>query len=90
MQDFILLKKTYPVSIYERACDAYKYFAECTTEDQRKEWGIDISKMKKTIQPYEKYIYQAGIEGGNFKTLSSSFENYALVREHVFGIKDNE
>lgn len=75
--------------MFERDCDAYKFLAEHTTEEQRKEWGLDLSTMKKTIKPYEKYIYQAGVEGGSFKTLSSSFENYALVREHVFGIKDN-
>lgn len=88
MQDFIHLKKTYPASMHERECDAYNFFIKNTTEEQRKEWGVDISTLKQTIKPYEKYIYQAAKENGNFKTFSSSFENFALVRKFIFGIKD--
>ncbi len=88
MKNFLHLKRTYPISIYERECDAYKFFIENSTEEQRKEWNIDISSLKKTILPYEKYIYQAGKEDGKFKTVSSSFENFAIVRKHIFGVKD--
>lgn len=88
MKGFIHLKRTYPISQYERDCDAYKYLLEHSTEEQRINWGISTNKLRKTILPQEKYIYQAGLEEGSFKTMSSSFENFALVREFIFGIKD--
>lgn len=88
MKEFIHLKRTYPISQYERECDAYKYLIENTTEEQRIGWGISLNKLKQTILPQEKYIYQAGLEEGTFKTMSSSFENFAIVREFIFGIKD--
>lgn len=88
MSEFLHLKRTYPTSQYLRECDAYIYLLENTTEEQRVEWGIDISSLKSTIQPNEKYIYQAGMEEGVFKTMSSSYENFALVRKFIFGIKD--
>lgn len=88
MNGFLHLKRTYPISKYERECDAYKYLIENTTEQQRTDWGIITSKLREFIQPNEKYIYQAGIENGVFKTMGSSFENFALVREFIFGIKD--
>lgn len=86
--DFIYLKRSYPTSTLERECDAYKYFMENTTEEQRKEWGIDSDKMKKTILPNEKYIYQVGKVNGKFKTVYSSFENFALIRKFIYGVKD--
>jgi len=88
MKEFIHLKRTYPTSQYERDCDAYKYLIENTTEEQRAGWGIDTTKLRKTILPNEKYIYQAGKDNDQFKTMCSSFENFALVREFIFGIKD--
>jgi hypothetical protein len=88
MKDFMHLKRTYPVSQFERDCDAYKYLLEHSTEEQRAEWGIDTNTLKKTILPQEKYIYQAGLVKGEFKTMYSSFENFAIVREFIFGIKD--
>lgn len=88
MKGFIHLKRTYPISQYERECDAYKYLIQNTTDEQRTGWGISTHQLKKTIQPQEKYIYQAGLEGGTFKTMCSSFENFAIVREFIFGIKD--
>jgi|WetSurMetagenome_2_1015567.scaffolds.fasta_scaffold984539_1 hypothetical protein len=86
--DFIHLKRTYPTSTLERECDAYKFFTGNTTEDQRKEWGVDIATMKKTIQANEKYIYQVGKEDGKFKVVCSSFENFALIRKYIYGVKD--
>ena len=88
MNGFLYLKRTYPISQFERECDAYKYFAENTTETQRAEWGIDLSTMKQTIAANEKYIYQVGKEDGRLKTMCSSYENFAIVREFIFGIKD--
>lgn len=88
MENFIYLKRTFPHSMYERDCDAYKFFIENSTNEQRKEWNIDINLLQKTIKPYEKYIYQVAKENGQFKTLSSSFSNFAIVRKYIFGIKD--
>jgi hypothetical protein len=88
MQNFILLKKTYPISLFERECDAYKFIVEHTTESQRSEWGITLNSLKKTILPNEKYIYQVGKELGNFKVLCCSFENFIIIRKHLFGEKD--
>jgi hypothetical protein len=88
MKDFVHLKRTYPISQYERECDAYKFLMENSTEEQRNAWGVSTNKLKKTILPNEKYIYQAGLDNGTFKTMSSSFDNFAIVREYIFGIKD--
>ena len=86
--DFTLLKRTYPISTADRECDAYKYLIENTTEEQRKEWGIDILNLKQVIKENEKYIYQVGKENGQFKAFYSSFENYAIIRKYIYGIVD--
>lgn len=88
MKDFIHLKRTYPISQVERNCDAYKYLIDTTTEEQRVGWGLSTDSLKKTILPQEKYIYQVGIEEGTFRIMCSSFENFAIIREYIFGIKD--
>lgn len=89
MENFILLKRTYPISTSDRECDAYKYLIETNTEDQRKSWGIDSSLMKKIIKENEKYIYQVGKENGQFRVFSSCFENYAIIRKFIYGIADD-
>lgn len=88
MGGFIYLKRTYPTSQFERECDAYKFLMENSTPEQRVLWGINDQDLKKTIKQEEKYIYQVGKDGDQLKTMCSSFENFALVREHIFGIKD--
>lgn len=88
MKEFTLLKRTYPISTSDRECDGYKYLIENTTEQQRKEWGVDDNKLKSIIKENEKYIYQVGKENNEFKTFSSSFENYAIIRKYIFGIVD--
>jgi hypothetical protein len=89
MRNFTLLKRTYPISTVERECDAYKYLMENTTEVQRKKWGIDTATLKPVIKENEKYIYQVGKENGEFKTIATSFENYAIVRKFIYGIADD-
>lgn len=89
MESFILLKRTYPISTSDRECDAYKYLVENTTEDQQKQWGVDVNKLKKIIKENEKYIYQVGKENGQFRVFSSSFENYGIIRKFVYGIVDD-
>jgi hypothetical protein len=88
-KEFILLKKTFPISKYDRECNGYKYFIDNTTIEQRKEWGINDESLKKIILKNEKYIYQVGNEGGKFKVLYSSFENYELIRKYIFGVADD-
>ena len=89
MDEFILLKRTYPISTSDRECDAYKYLIDNTTEEQRKEWGIVTESLKRIIKENEKYIYQVGKENGQFKVFSSSFENYAIIRKFIYGIVDD-
>ena len=36
MKDFELLKRTYPVSRYDRLCDGYDYIIKNSTEEERK------------------------------------------------------
>jgi hypothetical protein len=88
MAEFILLKRTYPISTIERECDGYIYLAEKTTEEQRKEWGVDLNNLRKTIKENEKYMYQVGKEDGNFKVFSMSFDNYRIIRKFIYGIAD--
>lgn len=88
MESFILLKRTYPISASERECDAYKYLMKNTTEEQRVSWGVDTSNLKSIIKENEKYIYQVGKENGEFRTFSSCFENYAIIRKFIYGIAD--
>jgi hypothetical protein len=88
MAEFVLLKRTYPISTIERECDGYTYLAEKTTEEQRKEWGVDLNNLRKTIKENEKYMYQVGKEDGNFKVFSMSFENYRIIRKFIYGIAD--
>ena len=56
MKKFSFLKRTYPISQFERECDGYKYILENTTEKQRKELDIDIESLKRFIHKGEKYI----------------------------------
>jgi hypothetical protein len=90
MQGFMLLKRTYPISQFERECDAYNYLFQHTTEEQRAGWGVDISKLKKTILANEKYIYQVAKEGDEFRAFYCTYENYAIVRKFIFGIVDDK
>jgi hypothetical protein len=86
--EFVLLKRTYPISTADRECDGYKYLLENTTEEQRKEWGINLIDLKQLIKENEKYIYQVGKENGKFKVFSCSFDNYEIIRKFIYGIAD--
>ena len=74
MKDFELLKRTYPVSEFNRNCDGFVYILDNTTTEEIKEG--------------EKYIYQVAKEGKEFKAMCLSFSNYAIIRKHIFGIDD--
>ena len=86
--DFTLLKRTYPISQYDRYCDGYDYIIKNTTPEERKEWGINDDDLQKVIKKGEKYMYEVGKENGIFKTLSISFTNYGIIRKYIFGLDD--
>lgn len=87
-KDFELLKRTYPISKYDRVCDGYKYLLDNTTPRERRKWGIQKKKLQRIIKTGEKYIYQVAKEGREFKTMCLSFPNYEIIRKHLFGKED--
>jgi len=88
MKDFELLKRTYPVSEFDRNCDGYIYILNNTTTEERKAWKINIKELHREIKTGEKYIYQVAKEQHTFKIMSMCFDNYAIIRKHIFGIDD--
>ena len=88
MNDFELLKRTYPVSLYERFCDGYDYILKNSTADERNEWEININELQRVIKVGEKYIYQVAKEGKEFKTMCLCFSNYAIIRKKIFKLDD--
>lgn len=90
MRDFELLKRTYPVSEYNRNCDGFIYILDNTTPEERKEWRINAKELQREIKAGEKYIYQVAKDQGVFKIMSLSFSNYAIIRKHIFKFDDDE
>lgn len=88
MKEFELLKRTYPVSEFNRNCDGYLYILDNTTTEERKEWKINARELQREIKAGEKYRYQVAKEHGVFKIMSMSFANYAIIRKFIFGIDD--
>lgn len=88
MAKFELLKRTYPISEFERPCDGYKYIIETTTEKERKSLKIDKNSLQQTIKKDEKYIYQVAKEDGKFKTKAICFKNLAIIQEKLFKFVD--
>ena len=88
MHDFELLKRTYPVSQYDRFCDGYDYIVKNSTEEERKEWCIDLKDLQRIIKEGEKYIYQVAKEGKEFKVMCLCFNNYEIIRKKIFKLDD--
>jgi hypothetical protein len=88
MKDFELLKRTYPVSKYDRLCDGYDYIIKNSTEEERKEWGLNINEVQRMIKEGEKYIYQVAKEDREFKIMYLCFNNYAIIRKFIFKLED--
>jgi hypothetical protein len=88
MKDFELLKRTYPVSQYDRPCDGYDYIMKNSTEEERKEWGLNFNELQRIIKKDEKYIYQVAKEGREFKIMYLCFNNYAIIRKFIFKLED--
>jgi len=89
MQDFELLKRTYPVSKFDRFCDGYDYILNNSTEEERIEWNIDTNELQRIIRSGEKYIYQVAKEGHEFKIMCLCFTNYAIIRKKIFKFDDD-
>jgi len=89
MKDFELLKRTYPISEFDRFCNGYDYILKNTTEDERKELGININELQRVIKSGEKYIYQVAKEGKEFKIMCLCFNNYAIIRKKLFKFEDD-
>lgn len=88
MKDFELLKRTYPVSEYDRYCDGYDFIIKNSTPEERQDWKIKDNEIKRIIKAGEKYIYQVAKEGREFKTMCMCFENYAIIRKKIFKFED--
>jgi len=88
MKDFELLKRTYPISEFDRKCDGLTYILDNTTTEERKEWKINATELQRVIKGGEKYIYQVAKDNGVFKAMCLSFTNYRIIRKHIFGIDD--
>lgn len=88
MKDFELLKRTYPVSEFNRNCDGFLYILDNTTSEERLEWKINIKELQRIIKEGEKYIYQVAKDNYVFKAMCLSYSNYAIIRKHIFGIDD--
>ena len=88
MRDFELLKRTYPVSEFDRTCDGFVYILDNTTAEERKEWRINARELQRVIKAGEKYIYQVAKDNDEFKAMCLCFTNYAIIRKHIFGFDD--
>ncbi|MDA3781474.1 MAG: hypothetical protein PF487_14790 [Bacteroidales bacterium] len=86
MKDFELLKRTYPVSKFNRICDGFIYILDNTTPEEKKEWKINVAELQRTIKEGEKYIYQVAKDNGVFKAMCLSFNNYRIIRKYMYGI----
>jgi len=88
MKDFELLKRTYPISKFDRNCDGYDYIVKNTTPDGRIEMGIVLFDLQRVIMKGEKYIYQVAKEGELFETMCLCFSNYEIIRKKIFKLED--
>jgi hypothetical protein len=86
---FELLKRTYPISQFERYCDGYDFILENSTPEERKDWGILDNGLQRTIKEGEKYIYQVAKDGKEFKIMCLCFPNYAIIRKRIFKFDDD-
>ena len=89
MKDFDLLKRTYPVSEFDRLCDGYDYIVNNSTVEERLEWQVDLNELQRVIKSGEKYIYQVAKEGRVFKTMCLCFKNYEIIRKKIFKFDDD-
>jgi hypothetical protein len=89
MKDFELLKRTYPITEFDRQCDGYYFILDNTTPIERKEWKINARELQRVIKKGEKYIYQVAKDKGEFKVMYLCFKNYEIIRKHIFKLEDD-
>lgn len=77
---FLLLKESFPISQFERVCDAYDYIINNINSNEK--------NLEKTIKKNEKYLYRVGKENGKFKTMHISLHNYELIRNKYYIFND--
>ncbi len=87
-RDFELLKRTYPISEFDRFCDGYDFIVQNSTIKEQEEWGISLNELQRVIKKGEKYIYQVAKEGREFKVMCLCFTNYAIIRKKIFKLDD--
>lgn len=88
MNNFILLKRTYPISMVKRDCDGYEYIKKNYSHDDLIRYNISYDTIQKFIEKGEKYIYLVGKENGKFITLHVSMLNFQMIRKNIFKNKD--
>jgi hypothetical protein len=87
--EFELLKRTYPVSEFDRLCDGYDYIMKNSTPEEREKWGIVDNELQRVIKKNEKYIYQVAKDGEKFKDMCLCFTNYAIIRKKIYKFEDD-
>ena len=85
---FELLKQTFPISQFDRECDAYQYIIDNIEEEKRKELGIN--DLQQVIKEGEKYLYRVGKENGKFKYLCFSLTNFEIIRKYYYLFSDED
>jgi hypothetical protein len=88
-KNFELLKRTYPVSEFDRFCDGYDYIMNNSTPEERKKWKIIDNELQKIIKEGEKYIYQVAKDGKEFKIMCLCFKNFEIIRKNIFKFEDD-
>ncbi len=88
MNNFELLKQSFPISQYDRECDGYKFIMENLPKEVRVALNIDDSKLQKIINAGEKYMYRVAKEEGKFKYMCFSLSNFEIIRKHIFLLTD--
>ncbi|MFA5207319.1 MAG: hypothetical protein WC428_01565 [Candidatus Paceibacterota bacterium] len=94
MKDFELLKRTYPISEFDRPCDGLFFIMENSTPEERMTWGISgrginaREELQQKIKKGEKYIYQVAKDKGEFKVMCLCFSNYMIIRKYIFKLED--
>ena len=88
MKKFELLKQTFPISLYDRECDGYKFIMDNLPKEVRETLGIEDDKLQKIIKEDEKYLYRVAKQDGKFKYMCFSLSNFEIIRKHIFLLED--
>jgi hypothetical protein len=89
MEGFELLKRTFPISKFDRICDAYRFLKEEVSPKTLKQANVNLETLNHIIKEGEKYIYMVGKQDGKFMTKSMSTTNFEIIRKKIFKTKDD-